>query len=325
MNFLHTSLHVIPAWWKTWIASDRYSFDQIPDLTGKVAIVTGANSGLGYATTVALAARGAHVFLACRSRERALAAIERARHEIQAINPSLDPKLEFLELDLNDINKCYRAAKEFLATGHPLHILVCNSGVFEFEFSLTADGIEKHFGVNHIGHFVFTMTLLDRIKESSPNRIVIVSSSAHEHSVPAGIDFETLNEEGTSDGWSRYGRSKLANILFGQELARRLADEKVYVNIVHPGTVKTEAALRMPGLQGLMVKTFFMTPERGALTQLYAATSPEIEEKDIRGKYFVPVANQAQPSPIANDMALQTRLWDYSEKLMHEKVDQKQH
>ncbi|KAF9977060.1 hypothetical protein BGZ73_007174 [Actinomortierella ambigua] len=106
---------------------------------------------------------------------------------------------------------------------------------------------------------------------------------AHEISVPSGIDFETLNDETASNGWLRYARSKLANVLFGQDLARRLAEEKVCVNIVHPGPL-----VDMP------------------------ATSPEIEEKDIRDKYFIPVANQIQPNPFANDMALQTRLWDYS-------------
>ncbi|KAG0045453.1 hypothetical protein BGZ90_008450, partial [Linnemannia elongata] len=160
------------AWWKTYLTPKGYSHTKIPDLTGKVAIVTGANSGLGYATTVALAANGARVFLACRSRERAQEAIENARAEIKAKYPKAPtPQLEFLELDLNDMTKSSQAAQEFLKKGLPLHILVNNSGIMNCPYALSADGIETQFAVNHMGHFVFTMGLLDRIKESQPSRI----------------------------------------------------------------------------------------------------------------------------------------------------------
>lgn len=128
-----------------------FSYDQIPDQTGKVAIVTGANTGLGYATTVALASRGAHVFLACRSRERAFAAIEKAKQEIEDTDPTIVLKLEFLELDLNDMNKTRASAEAFLAKGLPLHLLVNNSGIANTPFALSADGIEQQFAVNHMG------------------------------------------------------------------------------------------------------------------------------------------------------------------------------
>ena len=140
------------AFWKTFITPNRYSHDQIPDLTGKVAIVTGANSGLGYATTVALAAHGAHVFLACRSKQRAEDAIERAKVEIKETYPNAPAsQLEFLELDLNDMNKTHQAAKEFLEKGLPLHILINNAGIMMCSFALSADGIETQFAVNHMG------------------------------------------------------------------------------------------------------------------------------------------------------------------------------
>ncbi|KAF9086189.1 hypothetical protein BGX29_001535, partial [Mortierella sp. GBA35] len=140
------------AFWKTFITPNRYSHDQIPDLTGKVAIVTGANRGLGYATTVALAAHGAHVFLACRNPERAADAIARAKAEIKETYPQArEPQLEFLELDLNDMNKCRQAGQEFLKKGLPLHILVNNSGIMMVPFALSADGIENQFAVNHMG------------------------------------------------------------------------------------------------------------------------------------------------------------------------------
>lgn len=129
-----------------------YSYDQIPNLTGKVAIVTGANTGLGYATMVALAGRGAHVFLACRSQERALAAIEKAKQEIKDNYPQATQiKLEFLELDLNDLTRTHQSAQEFLKKGLPLHILINNSGIANTPFALSADGIEQQFAVNHMG------------------------------------------------------------------------------------------------------------------------------------------------------------------------------
>ncbi|KAF9110262.1 hypothetical protein BGX27_006580, partial [Mortierella sp. AM989] len=215
--------------WKTYFTPNRYSLDKIPDQSGKVAIVTGANTGLGYITTVALAANGAHVFLACRSEERATNAIERAKAEIKEKYPNAtDPKLEFLELDLNDMSKTQRAAKTFLDRGLPLHLLICNSGIMTTPFELSADGIETQFAVNYMGHFLFTMTLLDRIKESQPSRIVNISSIVHEFVLSGGIDFDTLNDETKSDTITRYARSKLANILFTKALARRLEKERVY-------------------------------------------------------------------------------------------------
>ncbi|KAF9165332.1 hypothetical protein DFQ26_000266 [Actinomortierella ambigua] len=325
-------------WWKTWVVRDQYTYKDIPDLTGKVAIVTGANTGLGYATMVALAARGAHVFLACRSKERALEAIARAKSEITALAAltsssameviSVDPKLEFLELDLNDMNKSYRAAQEFLAKGLPLHILVNNSGIMNTPYALTADGVEQQFGVNHMGHFVFTLALLDRIKQSQPSRIVVLSSMGHELTVKSGIDFDTMNDEKASDPFTRYGRSKLANILFAQELAKRLAAEKVYVNVCHPGYVNSDLYRYGKETMGqatakvvaLTTHCIAKTPKKAALTQLFLATSPEVEARDIRGRYFIPIAHEIRPHRWANDTKLQEQLWQYSEQLMREKV-----
>ncbi|GJJ74804.1 hypothetical protein EMPS_07162 [Entomortierella parvispora] len=315
-------------WWKTLVTTRRYSYNKIPDQTGKIAIVTGANTGLGYATTVALASRGAHVFLACRSKERALAAIERAKKEIKDKYPQAPtPKLEFLELDLNDIKKSQRAADEFLSKGLPLHLLVNNSGIMMTPFGLSADGIEQQFAVNHVGHFVFTMALLGRIKESGTSRIVILSSMGHEGPVKGGIDFETLNDETKSNTFSRYGRSKLANILFAKALARRLADTQVFVNVAHPGFVNTELARHTSDVFGgftarvfsIMANLMAMKPSVGALTQLYLATSPEIEKKNVRGRYFIPIANEIHPSAYARDEKLQERLWAFTEKLVEEK------
>ncbi|KAF9957739.1 hypothetical protein BGZ72_001452 [Mortierella alpina] len=306
-----------------------FSHDKVPDLKGKIAIVTGANTGLGYWTTVSLAAHGAHVFLACRNEQRAKDAIVRARQEIKDKFPDApsDVKLEFLELDLADMNSCQRSAETFLATGLPLHILVNNSGV-KTSFELSVQGIENHFAVNHLGHFIFTMGLLDRIKESQPSRIVILTSFLHEYPTKGGIDFESLNDPTKSIPLTRYGRSKLANILFGKALARRLTNEKVYVNMVNPGIVATDIARSAKDMYGtignaatraIMFLTG-MTPQVGSLTQLYVATSPEIELQNIRGEYFVPIARKQRSSKYTLDEDLQERLWEFSEKLVRENL-----
>ncbi|KAF9132461.1 hypothetical protein BGW39_000098 [Mortierella sp. 14UC] len=336
------------AYWKSFFHGDGYSHDQIPDLTGKVAIVTGANSGLGYATTLALALHGAHVFLACRSRERALDAIERVKKEAKAKLPerfaTTEPRMEFLELDLGDLNKTCQAAQEFLKKGLPLHILVNNSGILGGPLELTADGIENEFGVNHMGHFVFTLALLDRIKGSQPSRIVIMSSLFHEKA--AGINYDTIFKAGDSEQphhqnvWDRYARSKLANVLFARALARRLINEpRLYINSCHPGYCSTRATQPIPrekskelqtegwslnksldGLDDWFHKLVAWPVERGVLTQLYLATSPEIESRGIRGRYFGPIANEIEPSTYARDEKLQEELWEYSEKLANEKL-----
>ncbi|KAF9547951.1 hypothetical protein EC957_007464 [Mortierella hygrophila] len=316
-----------PAFWKSYLTPDRYSIAQIPDLTGKVAIVTGANAGLGYTTMVALAGRGAHVFLACRSRKRALAAIDSALPEVRSKYPSLTtaPKLEFLELDLMDVNKTQQAAKEFLRKGLPLNILVCNAGNRVVPFQLSADGIESAFAVNHIGHFVLTITLLDRLKTSQPSRVVIISSIAHEaFPPPVGIDFDTLNDPTKTTDLSRYGRSKLANVLFAKALARRVANDNVYVNACHPGFIPKfldpQDDSWKEWFDCIVKRVVALTAEEAALTQLYLATSPEVEERDVRGKYFIPVANEIEPTTLARNEQLQEKLWAFSEDIVRVKV-----
>ncbi|KAK3844480.1 MAG: hypothetical protein J3R72DRAFT_473136 [Linnemannia gamsii] len=330
--------------WKSFFHGDYYSHDQIPDLAGKVAIVTGANSGLGYATTVALAAHGARVFLACRSEKRAKEAIERAKAEIKVKFPhSPAPQLDFLELDQGDLNKTRQSAQEFLKTGLPLHILVNNSGLYDVPLGLTVDGIEDEFGVNHMGTFVFTLALLDRIKESQPSRIVILSSYVHE--MAAGINYDTIFKAGDTEqshhqsALGRYARSKLANVMFANALARRVKDQpRLFVNSCHPGFVSTEGnqpSTRGGDQEGWLSSSMNMAlyycrawsithiaipVEKGVLTQLYLATSPEIENKGISGRYFWPVALELQPSSYAKDEKLQEELWEYSEKLANEKL-----
>lgn len=162
----------------------NYSYDQIPDLTGKYALVTGANQGIGYSTTLGLVSHGAHVTMACRTEAKANEAIEKLHKDVAAKYPHSAAAaqvakghrlpLDFLQLDLNDLNKTQKSAQEFLSRGLPLHILINNSGIAGDPWGLSADGIESHFAVNHLGHFVFTLALLDRLKESQPSRVVVV-------------------------------------------------------------------------------------------------------------------------------------------------------
>jgi NAD(P)-dependent dehydrogenase (short-subunit alcohol dehydrogenase family) len=208
---------------------------------------------------------------------------------------------------------------------------VNNAGIMAVPYAKTKDGIESQFGVNHMGHFVFTQTLLPTIMKSQPSRIVNVTSDGHQMAPAGGIDFETLDENKHGDGtgiWTRYGRSKIANILFTKALAKRLEGEKIYVNAVHPGHVDTEL-VRGPAeaygkwlnpVMAFGAKLFAASPATGALTQIYLATSPEIEEKDYRGLYFVPTAKEAQPSADALNAELAEKLWKYSEDLAAEKL-----
>ncbi|KAG0337692.1 hypothetical protein BG000_005102 [Podila horticola] len=316
----------------------HFSVDQIPDLTGKYALVTGANQGIGYATTLALVAHGAHVTLGCRTEAKANEAIEKLHKDVAEKYPHSAAAaqiakghrlpLDFLQLDLNDLKKTRESAQEFLSRGLPLHILINNSGIASDPWRLSADGIESHFAVNHLGHFVFTLGLLDRLKESQPSRVVVVSSVAYTKLPQEGFDLSTINDESVGIPMSRYGRSKLANILFANALARRLAGTQVRVNSLHPGLVDTgmsrkafddmteETATLMKGLDFSSA----LTPEKGALTQLYLATSPDVVTKDIRGRFFVPIAEEQELNADALDVDLQEKLWEYSEKVVKEKT-----
>ncbi|KAF8938966.1 hypothetical protein EDD21DRAFT_374667 [Dissophora ornata] len=329
------------AFWKTFFTSDRYSYNKIPVLAGKVAIVTGANAGIGFATTVGLASRGAHVIMACRSESKCLAAMIKIREEIKTRFPNApkDVRLDFLELDMNDLSKVQASAQEFLKRGLPLHILINNAGIMGTPWELSADGVEQQFAVNYLATFVFTMALLDKIKESQPSRIVIVNSIGHEMSVPGGIKLDLINDESEGNPSSRYGRSKFASMLFMRSLARRLSTTapNVYVNAAHPGIVDTEMCRhsadswgRVPAFfMRTIAKTVAYTPEQGALTPLYCATSPEIEKsiskkddvKGIKGKFFIPIAKQLRPSKLTNSVELQEKVWEYTEKLVAEKLD----
>ncbi|CAG8686445.1 4931_t:CDS:2, partial [Dentiscutata heterogama] len=204
---------------------------------------------------------------------------------------------------------------------------VNNAGIMTTPFETTQDGIQDQFGVNHIGHFLFTILLLPTIKASAPSRIVNVSSIAHRSTPPAGIEFDKLNDPNAHSTTLRYGQSKLANILFTTELNERLLGSNVYCNSLHPGVIKTDLWNGLVSSYGSWIKPFLyigtlfmISPEDGALTQLYCATSPEVEEKNLRAKYFVPFGELGEPTAQAKDKELAKQLWEFSEKLVKEKL-----
>jgi NAD(P)-dependent dehydrogenase (short-subunit alcohol dehydrogenase family) len=275
-------------------------------LRGQVAIVTGANTGIGLVTARELASRGAHVFIACRSAERAGPALEAVRI---ALTPGSGGAVEALSLDLGDLASVRQCAATFLERHLPLHLLVNNAGLAGTR-GFTASGFELAFGVNHIGHFLFTQLLLDRIKRSTPARIVTVASKAHADA--RGIPpWEALRVRTPSiTGLKEYAVSKLANVLFSASLARRLAGSGVTTYSLHPGVVATDVWRAVPWpVRGLM-KRAMISPEEGAKTTLHCATSAAAAHET--GLYYDECAVK-EPSAVARDAAVADALWRQSE------------
>ena len=271
------------------------------DLSGRTFLVTGGNTGIGLATARALAQRGARVHLACRSEQKgraAAAAIAAAAGTDQ---------VRFLYLDLADLGSVRASAQAFLALGEPLHVLINNAGVAGRR-ALTKDGFELMFGVNHLGHFAFTVALLDCLT-SSRARIVNVASDAHY--AARGVNFDQLRRPARGiTGMPEYAVSKLCNVLFTQELARRLAGSGVTSYSLHPGVVASDIWRRVPWPVRPLVTRRMISVDRGAQTSLYCATSPELAE--VSGRYYDNCAER-QPSPVAT-AELAGQLWQRSEE-----------
>ena len=267
-----------------------------------IALVTGANTGIGRVTALELAKRGAHVFAACRSAERAQAVLEAIRAQAEG------GKCELLPLDLGDFTSVRECAKAFLARDLPLHLLINNAGVAGAR-GVTKEGFELAFGVNHMGHFLLTQLLLDRIKGSAPARIVTVASKAHYRA--QGIDWQAVREPTRSATRLReYGVSKLANVLFSAELGRRLAGSGVTTYSLHPGVVATEVWRAVPWPLGWLLKLALISPEKGARTTLHCATSADAAGQT--GLYY-DECRPRTPSRVARDAALARTLWEKSE------------
>lgn len=271
-------------------------------LNGKVALVTGANSGIGRVTAVELALQGAHVFLACRSRVATEVVIDEIRERSHG-----RAKAEFLPLDLADLISIRACAHQFLARNMPLHILINNAGI-ACQKGLTSSGFELAFGVCHVGHFLLTSLLIDKLKESAPSRVVVVASGAH--MVARGIDFDAaVKPTRTLTAFKEYGVAKLANILFAAELGRRLHGTGVKAYSLHPGAVAT-AIWRFVGPLEPLFRLFMITPDQGARTTLFCATSSEVN--DQTGLYYEK-CKVKKPSSVARDAKLASRLWEQTE------------
>ncbi|PJM99663.1 short-chain dehydrogenase [Streptomyces sp. CB01201] len=295
-----------------------WNAQDIPDQSGRTAVVTGANSGIGLVTARELARRGARVVLACRSEARGRAAEERIRGEVP------DAQVEFRPLDLADL----ASVRDFAAKlpYERLDLLINNAGVMALPFGRTADGFERQFGVNHLGHFALTGLLLPRLRAAGAARVVSVSSGMHALS---NIDIRDLNSERHYRRWIAYGRSKSANLLFIHELARRLraAGSDVVAAAAHPGYAATNLqtqAVRMEGrrraerIVELGNRIMAQPAEAGALPTLFAATAPGVRPDSFTGPSLMMWRGSPATSWRAgwtlNDVAGE-RLWSASERL----------
>ncbi len=274
-------------------------------MQGKVCLITGATSGIGLATARELARRGAHVVLVGRNAERTAAAVEQVR---QAGGMAVDSFLA----DLSVQEQVRALAARFKEKYPRLDVLINNAGGIWRQRQLTADGLERTFAVNHIAYFLLTELLEDLLWASAPARVVNVSSRAH---VGAALEFDNLQGERHYSGWRQYCRTKLMNVLFTYELARRLAGSGVTANALHPGWVATGFG-GGNGWRGnvfqQLARWFALTPEQGARTVIYLAASPDVQ--GVSGKYFVR-EKEVPSSPASHDEAAARRLWDVSANL----------
>ena len=274
-------------------------------LEGKTILVTGCNSGLGLETLRVLSMRGAQVFGTARTAEKAEEAIKSVgatRAKGYACELS-DPK---------SVRSCVAAVK---ASGVRLDAIICNAGIMALPTLQKAFGYELQFFTNHIGHFILVTGLLDQLTDTG--RVVMLSSGAHTRAPSGGIEFDNLAGEKSYSAWTAYGQSKMANLLFAKELAKRLAGTKKTANALHPGVIATNLTRHMsPFLAKAFAaasKLFFKTVPEGSATQVYVATAPSLAT--VTGKYFSD-CNVAPPRSDAEDSALAARLWAKSEEIV---------
>lgn len=271
-------------------------------LSGRVALITGANTGIGLVTACALARQGAHLFITCRNDAVARTALEQIR------SASGNPQVEALLLDLGDFASVRACAQNFLDRGLPLHLLVNNAGLAGTR-GLTASGFELAFGVNHMGHFLLTQLLVERIRATPPARIVTVASRAHYRA--SALDWDALRRPTRSrTGVVEYSNSKLANVLFSAELGRRLAGSGVTTYALHPGVVASDVWRAVPWPIRPLMKLRMISTEEGARTTLHCATAAPLAGET--GLYY-DKCQPRTPSDMGQDTALAAALWQRSE------------
>lgn len=276
------------------------------DLSGKTFAITGANSGLGFETLRVLAKRGAHVIAIART-------LQKAETACDSVSGNTTPEF----LDLADWDSVVACADRIRSLNIPIDGLICNAGVVAVRERELINGLESHFVINHLGHFILVNQLLDEVVGADQGRFVFVSSRAHRNAPPQGILFDDLAWEHTEyDPQVAYGHSKLANALCSRELARRLSDTTATSNSLHPGVIVTNAIRNMDAWMQTAARwlgwLFTKSVEEGAATQTYLATNPGLV--GVRGFYFAD-CNPAEGSPFLSDDAMATKLWEVSEQL----------
>ena len=302
------------------MATTKWTAADIPSQAGKVVLVTGANSGIGYQAALELARRGAHVLLGVRDQAKGAAALGKLQKEVPAAS------VELADLDMASLASIRAFAKSFLARGVALDVLINNAGVMALpKRELTADGFERQFGTNHLGHFALTGLLVPALAAAPEPRVVTVSSLAHRN---GKMEWDNLQSERKYVPWDAYNASKLENLLFALELQRRAAaaGSKLISMPVHPGIARTQIFTNGPGVRDLkavamVILSPFITQDdaMGALPTLYAATAPQARG----GEYIGPDGFQGfkgyptveQPRPQALNEADAKRLWSVSEQL----------
>ena len=278
-------------------------------LEGKTVVITGANTGIGKETAVDLAKRGARVIIGCRNMEKGKEALKGIQERSGSTNVFLE------KLDLASLDSVREFADNILKNEPRLDILINNAGVASCSYQKTKDGFEMQFGTNHLGHFLLTMLLLDRLKRSAPSRIINVSSIVHGWG-SGKINFDDIHFEKNYDRSKAYYHSKLANVLFTRELSKRLEGTHVTVNALHPGVVNTELQRHTFLSSALLYPVqwyLFKSAEQGAQTTIYCAVSEEME--GVSGKYLADCAIK-EPSKSAQDDDAALKLWDLSLKLV---------
>jgi len=291
----------------------KFTVDDIPDLTGKVIIVTGGNSGIGKETAKALLAHNAKVYIAARNQER----VENA---IKELKDQTGNEAVFLKLDLGDLKSIRAAAGEFLQKEKELHVLFNNAGVMNPPIEdLTTQGYDLQFGTNTLGPFYFTKLLLPALlaaaKDSPNGKARVVNTSSSVHLFTKKIDFNTLKD---SPGrkkklrWILYAQSKLGNVFFSNELARRYGDLGIVSTSLNPGNLKTDLLRHLSKLENWLLDLVLQPVSYGALTQLWAGTSSQ--GVDLNGKYLIPWARVGKPNSAVENIKLQQDLWDWFEE-----------
>ncbi len=276
-------------------------------MTNKTVIITGANSGIGLEAAVGLAAQHANVVLACRNPDKGEAA------RVAIVRRAGAGTVAVMQLDLASLDSIRSFAKEALDRFPRIDVLLNNAGIVSRRREVTVDGFEQTFGVNHLGHFLLTSLLCDRITSTAGARIVTVASHAHKFA-RGGLDFDDLQSEHGYKAMRVYGKSKLANILFTRELARRIEATGATANCVHPGFVASNFGRSDPfgNLTMMLAKPFALSPERGAITSIFVASDESVA--GVSGKYYYKCA-AVEPSAHGTDDVAAGRLWTISETL----------